>query len=50
MSDIQPTNLFKAFSTLEKTDNVNGMEFGAINLDLFEGIINLISISIIHKY
>ncbi|KAL0783812.1 hypothetical protein Bca101_000057 [Brassica carinata] len=35
-SDIQPTNLFKAFSTLEKTDNVNGMEFGAINLDLFE--------------
>ncbi|KAL0667928.1 hypothetical protein Bca4012_030632 [Brassica carinata] len=36
MSDIQPTNLFKAFSTLEKTDNVNGMEFGAINLDLFE--------------
>ncbi|CAF1934295.1 unnamed protein product [Brassica napus] len=35
-SDIQATNLFKAFSTLEKTDNVNGMEFGAINLNLFE--------------
>ncbi|KAF3555873.1 hypothetical protein F2Q69_00013320 [Brassica cretica] len=35
-SDIRPTNLFKAFSTLDKTENVNEMEFGAINLDLFK--------------
>ncbi|CAG7862632.1 unnamed protein product [Brassica rapa] len=36
LSGLNSTTESSAFSTLEKTDNVNGMEFGAINLDLFE--------------